>query len=285
MINAHPQLKHAIELAKSGKKAEAIKLLSGILKEQPENEAAWLWMATCLKTNQQKLYCLNQALALNPQNQTTQNAIQKIKHSQRKPAEESDPPRKSTARPKSIVVPTHPVETKSEKPKYLIPGIILILSIIVIFTLLLIPKAEPALPENAIEALYLSNIDTGAQNDTQTYYILRFFEDGTVMGATIIGTADQVGDMWSVFIFQNKFTYGNKENFPFGVYQLSGDSPDGKLITFTLQYKYEGHPDFDQRIYSGYINDNETYLSECASDNINCTNRFYERINLESEIP
>jgi hypothetical protein len=283
-MNAHPQLKQAIELAKSGKKVEAAQLLSVIIKEQPDNEAAWLWMATCLKSNQQKLYCLNQALALNPDNETTINAIKKIKASEQKPAEEHDTNKAQPVRPKSIVVQTPVPQQRKERSPYLLPGIGILVAICILFIILLIPKKEQPLPETAVEGIYLSKVYSG-MNNQQSYYMLRFYGDGTVMGAAVIGTPDQIGDMWSVFVYQNNFTVENKENFPYGTYQIGNEVPDGKLINFVLQYQYEGHPDYAQLSYSGYINDMNMYLEECTIDNIDCVNRLYERINLESESP
>jgi hypothetical protein len=52
-----------------------------------------------------------------------------------------------------------------------------------------------------------------------------------------------------------------------------------------LEYKYAGHPDYDKRIYSGFINENETYLSECSADHQNCINRNYQRLQTEATLP
>jgi hypothetical protein len=284
-LNLQPEMIQAIELAKSGKKNEAAQLLSQILKQQPENEAAWLWLASCLKTNQQKIYCLNQALVINPENLTTQKAIQKIKESEKKPAEETDPPRTTDARPKSINIPVqtaHPVQKK----RSFIPWIIVFFVIVGIFLIFLLQPGTPTQTSIPLpDGLYLSNMDTGYYNDEQSYYLLRFCSDGTVMGATVLGTADQIGDMWPVFVYQNNFTLEHKEDFPFGQVQLGHETSDGTLINFTLEYKYPGHPDYEQRLYTGYINENETYLSECSADKINCVNRFYERVDLVTETP
>lgn len=284
-MDATSELKEAINLAKSGNKAEAAKILSNILKEQPENEAAWLWLASCLKTNQQKIYCLNQALALNPENQTTQKAIQRIKESDIKPQEEPDQPSNPNSRPKSIIIPQKsevqpPAKKRTLWPLYLFLGLLGIILLIFIFQ----PPNKPIAPLG-YEGLYLSNLDTGPFNDRQAYYLLRFYPDGTVMGATIIGSTGQVEDFWSAFVYQNHFTLDYKEDFPFGVYQVGQDTPDGKLITFTLEYKYVGHPDYDKRVYTGYINENETYVSECNVDGTNCTNRIYSRIKQETVTP
>ena len=280
-MNGSPQLKQAIDLAKAGKKAEAGQLLSEILKEQPQNEAAWLWMATCLKTNHQKLYCLNQALAINPGNETTQKAINKIKSIDHKPEHEQRPLQPAQSRPKSIVVQTRKAEPKKKRSPYLLPGIGIFCAIVISLIILLIPKSEKPLAMDQLEGIYLSEVYSGLNNQ-QSYYMLRFYPDGTVIGAAVIGAPDQVSDMWSVFVYQNDFTSENKENFAYGTYQIGNEVPDGRLINFVLQYQYEGHPDYDQRVYSGYVNETESYLSECTINNSNCINRLYKRINLQS---
>ena len=284
MTTPQPEMIHAIELAKSGKKTEAAKILSQILKLQPDNEAAWLWLASCLKTNQQKLYCLNQALAINPDNTTTQKAIQKIKESQKKPPEEPASMKQTEIRPKSIVVP---VNSTASPPKqnYLLP-ILIISGILILFLVFIFwPKSQSESGNTAYEGLYLSNLDTGYYNDKQTYYLLRFYSDGTVMAATIVGAPEQIGDMWPVFVYQNKFTIEHKEDFAYGQVQYGQQTQDGTLITFMLQYKYPGHPDYAQRNYTGYINENVTYLSECSTDQTNCINRYYERVDMATATP
>ncbi len=283
-MDASADLLQAIDLAKSGNKTEAARILSNILKEQPENEAAWLWLASCLKTSQQKLYCLNQAQALNPENLTTQKAIQKIKESIKKPQEESDQPSNAQIRPKSIVIPQKPEGYSPSKKHSKWPFLLLLAAVGILIIFIFTQQKEPPAPLG-YEGLYLSNLDTGPLNDRQAYYLLRFYPDGTIMGATILGATGQVSDFWSAFVYQNHFTLDYKEEFPFGIYQLGQDTPDGKLITFTLEYKYVGHPDYDKRVYTGYINEDETYLSECSVINTNCTNRLYTRINLDTDAP
>ncbi len=284
-MDATSELKEAINLAKSGNKTEAAKILSNILKEQPENEVAWLWLASCLKTNQQKIYCLNQALALNPENQTTQKAIHRIKESDIKPQQEPDQPTNPNPRPKTIIIPKKSEVPLTEKkrprwPVFLFFGVIAI----VLFFFIFQPPNQPV-PPIGYEGLYLSNLDTGPLNDRQAYYLLRFYPDGTVMGATIIGSTGQVKDFWSAFVYHNHFTLDYKEDFPYGQYQVGQETPDGKLISFTLEYKYVGHPDYDKRVYTGYINENETYVSECDINGANCTKRIYSKIKQETITP
>ena len=283
-FNPQSEMTKAIELAKSGRKNEAAQLLSQVLKLEPENEPAWLWLASCLQPNQQKLYCLNQALAINPENTTTQKAIQKIKESEKKPPEESYPVRPVENRPKSIVVPTY-TAAPQKRQNPLVP-ILVVIGIVIFFTIILLwPKTQPADSTTGYEGLYLSNLDTGYYNNKETYYLLRFYADGTVMGATIVGAPDQIGDMWPVFVYQNQFTIEHKEDFPYGQVQFGDQTVDGTLITFTLQYKYQGHPDFAQRTYSGYINEKATYLEECSPDRTDCIKRYYEKVNLNTPTP
>lgn len=149
----------------------------------------------------------------------------------------------------------------------------------------LLATPQPASQPDGVDGVYLSNIDTGFYNQQQAYYLLRFYPDGTVMGATILGTPDQVGDMWSVFMYQNQFMKEYIDQFPSGQYQLGDVTPDGRLIRFQLTFKYDGHPDYEIRKYSGYINDQETYLAECPANQQTCTNRYYQRIHTDNTLP
>jgi Tfp pilus assembly protein PilF len=72
------QLQQAISLIKAGKKQEGGRLLNQVLKADPANEAAWLWAARIVGTDEKRIYCLNQALALNPQNQIARQALAKL---------------------------------------------------------------------------------------------------------------------------------------------------------------------------------------------------------------
>ncbi len=45
----------AIELIKQGNIAEGAKILSVVLKNQPDNELAWLWMSACVPDQEKKI--------------------------------------------------------------------------------------------------------------------------------------------------------------------------------------------------------------------------------------
>lgn len=60
------ELQTAIELVKEGNKIEGGRILAKLVKAEPNNEQAWLWLSTCVVPVEQKRYCLKQALRINP---------------------------------------------------------------------------------------------------------------------------------------------------------------------------------------------------------------------------
>jgi len=75
-------LQKAITFIKSGQKKQGGQILAEIVKQQPNNESAWLWLAHCVNTNQQKIYCLNKALEINPKNDEARKFTQKLQSDQ-----------------------------------------------------------------------------------------------------------------------------------------------------------------------------------------------------------
>jgi tetratricopeptide (TPR) repeat protein len=78
-----------IAAAKAGQKAEARQLLQQAIRLEPNNEAAWLWMASVAPTPQDKLFCLQKLLEINPENSTALKAMQALQSNA--PAEQSRP--------------------------------------------------------------------------------------------------------------------------------------------------------------------------------------------------
>jgi hypothetical protein len=72
------KLSYAIQLAKTGNKDKALPVLKEIVRTDPDNETAWLWLHACVNQNEQKVYCLQQALRINPYNQGAQRALEKL---------------------------------------------------------------------------------------------------------------------------------------------------------------------------------------------------------------
>ncbi|NLX08117.1 MAG: hypothetical protein GXY36_00525 [Chloroflexi bacterium] len=68
------QLQQAVALAQAGQRTEARVLLERIVAANPNLEAAWLWLASVATDREERIAFLERALALNPDNATTQQA-------------------------------------------------------------------------------------------------------------------------------------------------------------------------------------------------------------------
>lgn len=75
---ANEKLNSAISAFKSGNKVAAQQILSELVKTEPNNENAWLWLSACLTNVEHKKYCLNKALTINPDNQNTKKALSQL---------------------------------------------------------------------------------------------------------------------------------------------------------------------------------------------------------------
>lgn len=69
------KLRQAITLINSGKKKEAILLLRDVINQEPHNEQAWLWLYSCVDKIDQKIFCLQKALSINPSNADAKKAL------------------------------------------------------------------------------------------------------------------------------------------------------------------------------------------------------------------
>jgi thioredoxin-like negative regulator of GroEL len=59
----------AIEYIKAGDIEKGKHILIEILKHNPRDENAWLWLTRCVTETEQKRYCFEKILKINPQNQ------------------------------------------------------------------------------------------------------------------------------------------------------------------------------------------------------------------------
>src|SRR5215211_5641540 len=62
-------LEQAVAHIRAGEIEKARPLLIEVLKQNPRDENAWLWMSRCVTETEQKRYCFEKVLKLNPQNQ------------------------------------------------------------------------------------------------------------------------------------------------------------------------------------------------------------------------
>jgi len=76
----------AIQLIKSGEVERARPILLEILKADPHNEAAWLWLVQSLPTPAQRIAALEQCLKHNPDSQRAKWGLAQLRPRQASPA-------------------------------------------------------------------------------------------------------------------------------------------------------------------------------------------------------
>jgi N-acetylneuraminic acid mutarotase len=70
-----PSLQEAISLARTGNKERARALLIQIIQQEPNNEAAWLWLVDCLSNDTQRIEALERFLQLSPDSERANKAL------------------------------------------------------------------------------------------------------------------------------------------------------------------------------------------------------------------
>ena len=153
------QLALAITAIRRGESAQGRHILVSLLKANPKNELAWLWLVRAVPNDDQRITVLEQCLKVNPNSETARRALEQL-HSRKSTGLTLDPPSKPITpeplpgRPKTTplpAVPTTPlsdrlaqVDTAGEKK----------------------PQAEsavsesPPLPEEALRSVTIRRYDT-----------------------------------------------------------------------------------------------------------------------------
>ncbi len=76
------KLSEAIQHIKSGNKTVGKQLLTEILKADPRNELAWLWMSAAVDTDDLRRECLEEVLKYNPDNETAKRGLARLPQTQ-----------------------------------------------------------------------------------------------------------------------------------------------------------------------------------------------------------
>jgi len=72
-------LKQAMSLIIAGNKKSASELLASVVRSDPKNEMAWLYLSYCVAANDQIEFCLKKTLEINPNNQQAKQALSDMK--------------------------------------------------------------------------------------------------------------------------------------------------------------------------------------------------------------
>src|SRR5215216_4200690 len=65
----------AVEAVQEGKKARARELLTGLLKTDQNNATYWVWMSATVDSTKERIYCLQTAFKLDPQNVSAKRGL------------------------------------------------------------------------------------------------------------------------------------------------------------------------------------------------------------------
>lgn len=130
-------LQKAIATIKAGNKSAGKQLLTDILKTDADNEQAWLWMTKVVDSNSERVNCLQQALRINPNNETAQYVLASLQGQDNsasippvestdpapiKPIKKTSPPNQSIRKPlkrlstRKYIRPDAPGNTASDNP-------------------------------------------------------------------------------------------------------------------------------------------------------------------------
>jgi hypothetical protein len=71
-------LQQAITLIKSGNKKEGGQMLAEMVKKDPRNIDAWLWLSSCVNSNEQRVFCLKKVLEVDPNHNVARSALSKL---------------------------------------------------------------------------------------------------------------------------------------------------------------------------------------------------------------
>ncbi|MFT3890130.1 MAG: hypothetical protein QM730_00715 [Anaerolineales bacterium] len=65
----------AVDALRAGNKTKARELLTGLLKTDQNNATYWVWMSALMDTPKERVYCLQTALKLDPENVTAKRGL------------------------------------------------------------------------------------------------------------------------------------------------------------------------------------------------------------------
>lgn len=77
-MNSSDLLRHAIELARAGKRDAARDVFLRVVEEEPRNELAWMWLAGLVDSLEDKIIACENVLTINPSNEKAHNYLVRL---------------------------------------------------------------------------------------------------------------------------------------------------------------------------------------------------------------
>jgi hypothetical protein len=95
MTKMSDNLQRAIVAIRSGDKEAGKRLLAEVIRNDPNDETAWLWMSSVIDSDEHRRTCLERVLAINPRNETARRGLEALgrKQAEERPqvAQQSEP--------------------------------------------------------------------------------------------------------------------------------------------------------------------------------------------------
>ena len=82
-MNSSDLLRHAIELARAGKKDTARDMFLRVVEDDPRNELAWMWLAGLVDSLEDKIIPCENVLTVNPSNEKARYYLERLKSRKR----------------------------------------------------------------------------------------------------------------------------------------------------------------------------------------------------------
>jgi len=123
----HDLLRTAIQAARAGNHIVARGILQQVIEQDPDNELAWIWMASVAESTNERRECLLRVLEINPANERARIALQRLQQAATPPAPHPGPTRpappsptpdsRQTPRPDSLVEPERTALLDGQPPR------------------------------------------------------------------------------------------------------------------------------------------------------------------------
>lgn len=242
-------LEQAIALIKAGDTEKAKQLLADIIRQNPRDENAWLWMTRCVGSEKEKRFCFGQVLKINPQNK---HAIEGIKRLDSSVSLITEP------RKKIIQQPSIP-QNKQNKPKnsnslILLLSVIGIIGFVCICAIIYSQLASPNLSSKDITAVPRTQstsepvymLELLSMNDTREYDFITI--EGQVKNISLV-SLDAIEAVVQFYDGNGKFVKSDSalidynpilagQTSPFSV--ITTDNPEIKRYSVIFKYLFGG---------------------------------------------